>query len=367
MAKKLTEEEVKELRNVTTVEPSETEVDGKLIHPNGKTKSEFLNGFDYKGKHIRGMAEQYYRDYDTFSMGDAKAKALKDWKIMKGFVIREDKDYGTLEGVDISKWATDPGHELKTHRHYNKINKEFKGKDINTDDVTDFIKKRYPDSPVTGEMIISAAHEYNIPWKVLLAISYDSALGTAGIGKDTYNVSNLGNDDEGNTRNMEDSVIQNAPEWAKWTKGLEETAKQLYRYKLYDADTEHNTFDILTNSVVDNIMKNVQEGSPLITELSKNITGSLGHNAALGALLNKMHIEDKTGEIKTKFDTIQYIAGDDTIKSIMDKSIERINRNNDVFRKNTDLDAVQKALENKFNAVDADSTQVLVEEEVEDE
>lgn len=92
-------------------------------------------------------------------------------------------------GYDISAYATDPAHEQKIQSLVNAIPALTTATDIDT-----YIHNLFPDSPVTGDMVMNSSVEYNVDIPLLLAIMQnDSAFGTAGIGARTNNPGNVGN------------------------------------------------------------------------------------------------------------------------------------------------------------------------------
>lgn len=106
------------------------------------------------------------------------------------------KEDNVVAGVDLTVYATDNedgGHEQKVKRIYNKL-PDFKS----AADVDKEIKRVAKDSPVTGEMVMEAAEQYDIDPKLLVAVMrQDSNLGTKGKGLRTLNPGNIGNDDTG--------------------------------------------------------------------------------------------------------------------------------------------------------------------------
>jgi hypothetical protein len=100
---------------------------------------------------------------------------------------------GILEGVDITKWATDPNHEKNSARIY-KLMPEV----ATSSEIDQYIKSKAPKAKITGQMVLKAAHDYNVPIKVVLTIAQqDSMFATKGLGKRTNNPMNWGNDDSG--------------------------------------------------------------------------------------------------------------------------------------------------------------------------
>lgn len=125
--------------------------------------------------------------------------------------------------VDIKDYATDPNHETKVKGVYDDItSKEGDIKDVLTQQISQF-----KDSPITAEMIIAAANDYNVePALIAAIIQMDSAYWTEWKGANTYNPWNVGNND----KNQE--VTYNSwQDWvnavAKWLSG-KRTTEELY-------------------------------------------------------------------------------------------------------------------------------------------
>ena len=123
---------------------------------------------------------------------------------------------GVVGGYDISSYATDPNHEKSVQGILTGI-----GKFNTVADIDSYIKSRYPNSPITGQMIANAAGKYGVSWEMMTAMmQQDSALGTAGKGARTFNPGNVGNDDSGNIRN-----------YGNWQSGVDAVGEWLSRHK----------------------------------------------------------------------------------------------------------------------------------------
>jgi hypothetical protein len=132
------------------------------------------------------------------SVSEQISAADKGLEINNGVVT--DPSKGIVNGFDIGRYATDPNHERAVASIVQGI-----GKFNTISDVENYIKKKYPNSPVTGDMISKASEKYGVPWEMLVAMmEQDSSLGTAGKGARTFNPGNVGNDDAGNIRNYGD-------------------------------------------------------------------------------------------------------------------------------------------------------------------
>lgn len=99
-----------------------------------------------------------------------------------------------IEGIDISRYATDPQHENKVRKIYDSVPTTNAPEGLDT-----YISEKFPDSPISGKMIYDAAEEFNISPRLITAIiQQDSGLGTRGLGKKTKNPGNVANNDSGN-------------------------------------------------------------------------------------------------------------------------------------------------------------------------
>jgi hypothetical protein len=84
-----------------------------------------------------------------------------------------------------------------------------------------YINGKYLSSPVTGEMIMSAASAYSVDARLMMAmIEQDSSFATAGKAVRTLNPGNVGNDDSGNLRTYE-----------SWQEGVTAVAAWLSRHR----------------------------------------------------------------------------------------------------------------------------------------
>jgi hypothetical protein len=135
------------------------------------------------------------------------------------------KEYGIGEGIvygyNIKSYATDPTHEMKIWRMSNFILKRL-GKTPETTVLDVFMKKRAPQTPLTGTMILQASQEHDVPYFLIMAlIQNDTMYGTKGIGARLKNPGNIGNDDAGHTR-----------AYSTWYDGVEAVAKWVARHNV---------------------------------------------------------------------------------------------------------------------------------------
>ena len=143
----------------------------------------------------------------------SKSAAVKE--VILAEVIT-DGSVAVLGEYDITSYATDPKHEEKIMNILSKM-----GMMDTVEKIDNYIKDKYLSSPVTGEMIMSAALAYNVDARLMMAImEQDSRFGTAGIAIRTLNPGNVGNDDDGNTRTYE-----------SWQEGVTAVAEWLSRHR----------------------------------------------------------------------------------------------------------------------------------------
>ena len=127
-----------------------------------------------------------------------------------------DGSVAVLSEYDISSYATDPLHEEKIMNILSKM-----GVMDTVEKIDDYIRSKSLGSPVTGEMIMSAAEAYIVDARLMMAImEQDSRFGTVGVAVRTLNPGNVGNDDDGNTRTYE-----------SWQEGVTAVAEWLNRHR----------------------------------------------------------------------------------------------------------------------------------------
>ncbi|HAH23872.1 MAG TPA: hypothetical protein DCL77_08955 [Prolixibacteraceae bacterium] len=123
---------------------------------------------------------------------------------------------GVINGFDISRYATDPAHEVKIAAIYEKI------KNLKTPEQLDaYIKKVAPGTPLRGDSIYKIANQQGVdPLLIAALMQNDSTFGTKGKGARTFNPGNVGNDDTGREVNFEN-----------WDTGVEAVAKWVNKNK----------------------------------------------------------------------------------------------------------------------------------------
>ena len=143
----------------------------------------------------------------------SKSAAVKEEILSE---ILTDGSVAVLGEYNINRYATDPDHEKKVMSILSKM-----GVMDTAEKIDEYINKRYFGSPVTGEMVMSAALAYDVDTRLMMAImQQDSSFGTAGLAVRTLNPGNVGNDDDGNTRTYE-----------SWQEGVTAVAEWLSRHR----------------------------------------------------------------------------------------------------------------------------------------
>src|SRR3989344_5238612 len=143
----------------------------------------------------------------------SKSAAVKEAILAE---VITDGSVAVLGEYDITVYATDPLHERKIMNILSKM-----GVMDTAEKIDDYIKSKYLSSPVTGEMVMSAASAYGVDARLLMAImEQDSSFGTAGKAVRTLNPGNVGNNDAGDTVTYE-----------SWQEGVTEVAAWLSRHR----------------------------------------------------------------------------------------------------------------------------------------
>src|SRR3990167_4186775 len=143
----------------------------------------------------------------------SKSAAVKESTLLE---VLTDGSVAILGEYDITRYATDPLHEEKIMNILSKM-----GVMDTVEKIDDYINGKYLISPVTGEMIISAASAYSVDARLMMAIiEQDSSFGTAGKAVRTLNPGNVGNNDSGNLVTYE-----------SWQEGVTAVAEWLNRHR----------------------------------------------------------------------------------------------------------------------------------------
>lgn len=85
---------------------------------------------------------------------------------------------------DMSTYATDPKHSQSVQKRLDEI-----GKFNSVEDIDAYIKSKYPNSPITGQMVANSAAKYGIGWEEIVALAqHESYLGTSNVAKSNNNL-----------------------------------------------------------------------------------------------------------------------------------------------------------------------------------
>ena len=129
---------------------------------------------------------------------------------------------GKINGFDITRYATDPTHEQRIAAMTSFI--ELHLVDPSAEMIDEFILHRAPRSPLTGEMFLEARNKYNLVneglWLMIALIQNDTMYGTKGEGAHLHNPGNVGDDDEGHTK-----------DWGDWRCGVQAVANWLDKHR----------------------------------------------------------------------------------------------------------------------------------------
>ena len=100
------------------------------------------------------------------------------------------------ETFNLAHWAVnDDGSTNMTHLTNVQNSLNDMGKLNSAADITNWIQKTDPGSPITAEMVMKASQTYGVPWEIILATANaETHLGTDGsTGATTFNYGNVGN------------------------------------------------------------------------------------------------------------------------------------------------------------------------------
>ena len=139
---------------------------------------------------------------------------------------RKDDVFGSplssLEEFDIDKYAESPHHENRVYS----ILKSMPTMQTK-EDVDSYIRKSFPESPITGDMVIRSARRHLVNVHLILAIMrQDSGLGTKGKGARTRNPGNVG------------TYGIRVKSFRTWEEGVDAVAKWLKKHKKQRAGTQ---------------------------------------------------------------------------------------------------------------------------------
>ncbi len=98
-----------------------------------------------------------------------------------------DNNFGNVNGYDITSWAKDPAYTAKVTSIYDTMSEITDAADADA-----AIKSLSPDSPITGEMVMSAAQQYNVDPRLMLSmLQVESTMGVSNVTKLNNNPSGI--------------------------------------------------------------------------------------------------------------------------------------------------------------------------------
>ncbi len=151
------------------------------------------------------------------SLNDVVKNGIENTKIAQTIPLDPTR---CMSEYDITPYATDPLHEQKIAD----ILMVMGGMDTAAD-IDAYIDSEAIGSPLTGAMILSAAVQYSVDCRLLIALmELDSRFGTAGVAVSTYNPGNVGNTGSA-TRT-----------YSSWTEGVLAVADWLNRHRINKID-----------------------------------------------------------------------------------------------------------------------------------
>jgi hypothetical protein len=130
-----------------------------------------------------------------------------------------------VNGFDITSYAPPPHAEIVSNQSVY-IEKRLVGISdfLLSFQIRQFIVARAPYSPLTGKMFLTSRdnHQLGNPavWLAMALIQQDTMYGTLGEGADLHNPGNVGDDDDGHTR-----------DYGTWENGVDAVFKWLARHK----------------------------------------------------------------------------------------------------------------------------------------
>lgn len=131
-----------------------------------------------------------------------------------------DPPLSSWEKYDISTYAPGTTHDERVYRLL-----ETMPQMTSSDDVEEYIRGKFPQSPLTGKMVTRYAKKHKVNVHLILALMrQDSGLGTTGKGARTFNPGNVGT--WGGKVRCCDS----------WDQGVEAVAKWLKKHRKKRAD-----------------------------------------------------------------------------------------------------------------------------------
>lgn len=198
--------------------------------------------------------------------------SLSDFYNKLGVDVGTDATGENIAGYDITSYATDPLHEQKVLSIYSSIPVIS-----DTKSAQNVIDRLSPNSPITGEMVMSSSKRYGVDPSLMIAImQQDSSLGTAGLGAKTKNAGNVGNDDAGNTVTFD-----------SWGKGVDAVGKWLSNHKATEK-VSYKEYGLLSNTSFNPENSTDKSAKAYIDYYLKNATFPTSYALGMGRSTSSM-------------------------------------------------------------------------------
>lgn len=162
----------------------------------------------------KGVADQLQRNLSSINYPYIKNNLQASISQENSGTLVDGYNLGTTN--TLGSYATDPNQPAQVRAINDNITQQY-GPISDTATANSAIQSLSPGSPVTGEMIMNAAHQYGVDPGVLMSVMQnDSNLGMKGVATSTMNPGNVGNTDSGATKSF-----------SSWQDGVNAVAQNL--------------------------------------------------------------------------------------------------------------------------------------------
>lgn len=230
------------------------------------------------------IGDNLYYDPITKSTKTA-AQLMKSELGEKGLVSPSGNAY------DMSTYAKDPKQAQSVQNKINEI-----GKFNSVQDIDAYIKSKYPNSPITGDMIAKASAQYGIGWEELVAlIQHESYLGTSNVAKSNNNLggitwnANFPASMKGTARPSSEGG--NYVKFATLQDGVNSTAYELSKRKVDLIDEKQVT---PVNTIAVNWAENIRDGKAKLSDITSEVEKSNpGLKSEVNSILKSLPPSDR--------------------------------------------------------------------------
>lgn len=161
--------------------------------------------------------EALQKQLENLPQAPTSTKPTSRAPVGRSLVVAKRNPSKVIAGYDFTTYATDPKWGNGVRSVLTKM-PSFK----NAEDITAYIQRHAPKSPLTGDMVIASAAKYNVPPQLILAIAKQEAnFGTLGRAARTHNIGNVGNVDSG--ANVD---------WKSWQAGADALARNIAQRRI---------------------------------------------------------------------------------------------------------------------------------------